>query len=288
MRLNLRGACAAALLTGCGGTKPSAPPAPVPGPEPAPVPAAPSTPLRYRPRGPLAYEVERYDSLFYASMPGAPQASAKRGVLSVRPLPGRNNDLEVRLDSLVGLEETRLTPTAIDSSIGSRWQLTLGPTGPKGELLGGHRTILAGQIEATIRLLFPPLPSGGLRVQDAWADSSSYRVRVDAFDALETAVRASQAVPGPGAPSQGDAGVTVEANERLSRSGTTMQAGQTMTLKGAGLRRMRFEFAPDGWVRTLTVRDSLDLVVTVDPGGETVPVRWRSTLIGRLRDLPLR
>jgi hypothetical protein len=41
-------------------------------------------------------------------------------------------------------------------------------------------------------------------------------------------------------------------------------------------------------VRTLTVRDSLDLVVTVDPGGETVPVRWRSTLIGRLRDLPLR
>ena len=140
MRLGLLGAFTIALLGACGGTRPAAPAAPVPEPgEPASASPAPSGPLRYRLRSPVAYEIERYDSLFYASMPGAPQATAKRGILIVRPLPGRSNEVEVRLDSLVGLEDTRLTPTAIDSSIGSRWQLTLGPTGPRGLMAGGIR-----------------------------------------------------------------------------------------------------------------------------------------------------
>ena len=288
MRLRLLAGGAAALLGGCGGTRPSAPPPPVPGPEPSAVAAAPSAPLRYRLRGPLAYEVERYDSLFYASMPGAPQGTAKRAVLTVRPGPARGSDVEVRLDSLAGLEDTRLTQTAIDSSIGSRWQFTLAPGGPTGPMLGGRRTILSGQIESIVRLLFPQLPSGGLGVRDVWSDSTSYRLQLDAFDAFETAARTSQTVPGPQGVSGGPLGVTVEANERLSRSGSAMQGGQTMTLKGAGLRRVRYEFAPAGWVTTLTARDSLDLVVAVGPNGEAVSVRWRTTLLGRLRDLPLR
>lgn len=288
MRPSLRRACAVAFLGACGGTRPTAPPAPVSGPEATAVPVVPSAPLRYRPGGPVVYEVERYDSLFYASMPGAPQATAKRGVLTVRPLPGRSGEIEVRLDSLVGLEETPLTPAALDSTIGSRWQLSLGQAGPRGVLLGGHATILAGQIESIVRLLFPPLPSAGLRLQDVWSDSSAYRLRLDAFDAYESAARASQAVPGPGTPGPVASGITVEANERLSRSGATMQGGQTMTLKGSGLRRVRYGFAPEGWVSSLMARDSLDLVVTVGGGGETVQVRWRSTLLGRLRDLPIR
>ncbi len=288
MRLGSLGACAAALLSACGGSNPSAPPAPVPGPPPAPVTVAPSGPLHYRVRGALAYEVERYDSLFYASMPGAPQGTAKRGILTVRPLPGRSSDVEVRLDSLVGLEDTRLTPGAIDSSIGSRWQFTLGADGPTGTILGGRPTILAGQMEAMVRLLFPQLPSGGLRSHGVWADSMSYPLKLDAFEASETATRTSQAVPGTQTPSQGPAAVTVESNARLARSGTAVQARQTMTLKGAGVRRVRYEFAEEGWVHTLTARDSLDLMVAVGPGGETVAVRWRSTLIGRRRDLPLR
>lgn len=284
MRLGLVGACAIAVLGGCGGTHPSAPPTPVAGPEPTVAPVVPRGPMHYRVRGPLVYEIERYDSLFYASMPGAPQATAKRGVLTVRQLPGRGNEIEVRVDSLVALEETRLALTAVDSTIGSHWQFTLSPAGPKGVMLGGHPTILAGQIEAIVRLLFPQLPQDGLKNLDTWGDSTSYRVQLDAFDAFESAARTSQAVPGT--LPQG-AGVTVEANERLARSGTAMQGGQTMTIRGAGLRRLRYEFVFDGWVGSLTAQDSLDLTVTVG-GGETVPVRWRSTLIGRLRDLPVR
>jgi hypothetical protein len=282
----LLGACAAALFGACGGTRPPARPAPAPGPEPTPVAAVPSGPLHYRIRASLAYEVERYDSLFYASMPGAPQATAKRGVLSVRPVPGRSGEVEVRLDSLAGLEETHLTPAVVDSSIGSRWQLTLGPAGPKGAMLGGRSTILSGQIEVITRLLFPPLPNDGVRLTDVWADSAAYRVRLDAFDAHETASRNSQAVPNSGT---AGTGITVDVSERLSRTGSAMQGGQPMTLTGSGSRRLRYEFAPEGWVRSLTARDSLDLVVTVGAaGGEAVRVRWRSTLIGRLRDVPIR
>lgn len=245
----------------------------------------PSAPLRYGIRGPLTYELERYDTLFYASMPGAPQGTGKRAVLTVRSLPGRTNDVEVRLDSLVGLDDTRLTPATVDSTLGTRWQFTLGPAGPRSTMLGGHPTILSGQVEAIVRLLFPLLPRAGLRGQDIWSDSTAYRIQLDAFDALETAARSSQAVPGPG---QGPPGVTVEASERLSRTGTAVQGGQTMTLRGDGLRRVRYQFATEGWVSALVARDSLDLVVTVGPGGETVPVRWRSTLVGRLRGLPVR
>ena len=284
MRASLLGVCAA-LLGACGGTRPPARPTPTAGPEPTPVVAAPSAPLHYRIRAPLAYEIERYDSLLYASMPGAPQTTAKWGLLTVRPLPGRSGDLEVRLDSLVGLEDTRLVAAALDSSIGSRWQFSLGPTGPKGAILGGRPTILAGQVEAIARLLFPPLPSQGVGITDVWADSTVYRVHLDAFDAYESASRSSTAILGT---SGQTTGVTVEANERLSRTGTAVQAGQPMTLRGAGSRRLRYEFAPEGWVSSMTARDSLDLVVTVGVGGEAVRVRWRSTLIGRLRDLPVR
>jgi hypothetical protein len=282
----LLGACAVALLGACAGAKPSTPPEPVPGPDRPVAPAGDvSGPVRYGLKEPLSYEIERYDSLFYASMPGAPQASSKRGILLVRALPGRSSQVEVRLDSLVGLDESRLTPTTVDSTIGARWQLTLGPVGPRGTMQGGHATILAGQIEEVVRLLFPQLPRDGLSRQAVWSDSATYRLQLDAFDALETAFRTSQAVPGPQTEPNG---VSVEANERLVRSGTAIQAGQTMTLKGGGLRRLHYEFAPGGWISRLTARDSLDLVVTVGPGGQAVPVRWRSTLIGRLRDLPVR
>lgn len=281
MKTGLLSACAAALVGACGGTRASAPPAPVAGAEPAPVPATPAAPLHYRVRGALTYEVERYDSLFYASMPGAPQATAKRAILTARAQPGRGAEVEVRLDSLTALEDTRLASTAIDSSIGTRWQVPLGPSGPRGVILGGHPTVLSGQMEAIVRLLFPLLPQDGLRDRGSWSDSTSYRVQLDAFAAFETAARSSQPVPG------GPSGVLVEASERLTRTGTATQGGQLMTLKGSGLRRLRYEFAPDGWVSTLSARDSLDLVVTVG-SGEKVPVRWRSTLIGRLRDVPVR
>ena len=239
-------------------------------------------PLQYRLRGPLVYELFRYDTLVYASMPGAPQASGKRAVLTVRPVPGRTVETDVRLDSLVALEDTRLSPEAIDSSLGTRWQVILGPTGPMGTLMGGRRMIIPGQIEAIIRLLFPQLPTAGLRAENAWNDSTTYRIQLDAFEATESAARTSRSAVG----GAGTSGLAVEATERLVRTGTAMQGGQPMTLQGTGARRLSYEFATDGWLTNLTARDSLDVVVAVTD--QTIPVRWRSTLIARLRDIPPR
>lgn len=225
------------------------------------------------------YELFRYDTLTYASMPGAPQASGKRAVLSVRPVPGRPAEAEIRLDSLEALEDSRITAESVDSGLGTRWQVILGPTGPRGSLLGGRRSIIPGQIESIVRLLFPRLPNEGLGDGISWSDSTSYRVQLDAFEATESAARSSRGAAGP-------AGVLVEAEERLIRAGNAVQGGQPMTLHGTGTRWIRYEFAADGWLNKLSARDSLDVVVGVTD--QTIPVRWRSTLIARLRDIPAR
>ena len=193
-------------------------------------------------------------------MPGAPQASGKRAVLTVRTVPGRTSEAEVRLDSLEALEDTRLSPLAIDSSLGTRWQVILGPSGPVGALMGGRRMILPGQIEAMVRLLFPQLPRDGLREGSTWTDSATYRIQLDAFEAAETVARSSQS---SAATVSGSPGLSVEAQERLTRTGSATQGGQPMTLRGTGARRLRYEFAPDGWMSHLSARDSLDMEVVV-------------------------
>lgn len=286
-RLTLLAACA--ILGACGGgPKPVAPPAPQPGSAPV-SPSAPVTasPLRYRLRGPLVYEVFRYDSLFYAAMPGAPQTSGKRAILVIRPVPGRTLETEVRLDSVEALEDSRLERPAVDSSLGTRWQMLLGPSGPQGPLLGGRRLIIPGQFEPLIRLLFPQLPADGLREGVTWSDSASFRIQLDAFEARETAVRASRGGAGRGAGREAGS-LTVDATEQLRRTGTASQGGQTMSLQGTGARRLSYDFSPEGWVSGLSARDSLEVTVTVGAGGQTIPVRWRSTLIARLRDVPPR
>lgn len=91
---------------------------------------------------------------------------------------------------------------------------------------------------------------------------------------------------GPVAGVSGPTGVLVEADEQLIRTGNAIQGGQPMTLKGTGTRRINYEFVADGWLNNLSARDSLDVVVGVTD--QTIPVRWRSTLIARLRDIPPR
>lgn len=281
----LAGLAVGTAIAACGGSAgPQAAPAPEPGAPPITVPTAPAAPVRYRLRGPLQYDVARYDTLTYETMPGAPQISDKRAVLTVRPTSARNTpEVEILLDSVAALNESRLAAPVIDSSLGTRWQVILTPTGPRGLLLGGRPTILSGQIEEIARLLFPQLPLNGVRAADTWSDSTGYRLRLDAFDSFESAARTSRAAPAMNVAAATEGAVTVEAVDRLSRTGTAAQGGQTMTLRGSGLRRTTYDFTPDGWVGSLVARDSLDLIVTISPDGQTVPVRWRSTLTVQVR-----
>jgi hypothetical protein len=76
----------------------------------------------------------------------------------------------------------------------------------------------------------------------------------------------------------------VEAEEQLRRQGGAVQAGREMTLSGGGVRRISYSFSGEGWVSGLRATDSLDLRVTLTEGSLIIPVRWRTTVVARLRD----
>lgn len=278
MRL-LSALAAAAALVACGGGTRVAPTPPAL-PEPAVAPrAAPPTRLHYRLRPAQLYEINRQDSLVYESMGGGtPQGSDKTGLLLVRSVDGR---AEVTLESIAAGTGTRLAVSSLDSARGARWEIDLGPSGPVRPVRGGSAGVLAEQVASIVWLLFPQLPLPGLTAGDVWSDSAFYSVRVDAFDASESAVRWSRAT-------ESGSGVRVEATERLTRNGTASQGGQTMSLSGSGERRITYDFSGEGLVTALSARDSLDLRVLVDTTGAIIPVRWLSTLTARLRGSPPR
>lgn len=231
----------------------------------------------------MVYEIARYDTLFYdPGLGGNTQASHKTGLLLIRPPAGRENEpLEVVLQSLAAGAGTVLAVSSLDSAAGSRWQVTLGPSGPAGGTIGEPRSILAEQMWVVGGLLLPQLPQNGVRPGDSWSDSTTYRLKVDAFDATESAVRTSRAGPAEG-------GVMVEATEQLRRSGNTSQGGQSMSLSGAGTRWLTYSFTLPGVVASLSARDSLDLRVRVEATGQLIPVRYRAALTARLRGVPPR
>jgi len=268
---------AAAAVLGCG-SSPGTPPAPRPAPPAAAAEESPTGPYRLRFRTPIVYEIGRYDSLSFSG-PGAgpPQVSGKHAVVRLQPAGGR---LEISLDSLAPAPGSGLTRPAIDSAVGARWQAPFSPSGPAGAMTTNRRTIAVEQIGEIVRLLVPSLPRDGLKSQDVWTDSTSYPLQVDAFEALESVVRRSRA--GAVARAQG-ATTTVTVDEMLTRTGKATQAGQGMTMTATGRRQVSYELVPEGWVRGLTGRDSLEIRVTVVATGQPIPVHWRTTFFARLR-----
>jgi hypothetical protein len=238
--------------------------------------ASPEARILYRLAAPLSYEIRRYDSIAFQSInAGVPQVTGRRAHLSVRPDNGGR--IDVVLDSIVGVLGHRLAASALDSAQNARFELRLSSTGPSGSLKATPETVLVGQIAAALRLLFPQLPKSGVGSGDAWGDSTSYQIRLDAFEATETASRTSKASRG------GSGGVRVEGLERLTRKGKSKQGGREMGLSGSGVRQVTYDLAPEGWVSFLIARDSLDLIVTVPDTPGPIPVRWRSTIVARLR-----
>lgn len=268
-------ALCAAIACGSGPRTATAPAPRASATEPRGVVAAPSARILYQLKAPLNYEIRRYDSIAFQSInAGVPQVTGRRAYLSVRPDGGR---VQIVMDSIVGVLGQRITASALDSARDARFELRLSSTGPSGSLKTNLETVLVGQIAAGVRLLFPQLPENGVGSGDVWGDSTSYEVRLDAFEATETAARESKATRG------GAGGVRVEGIERLTRKGSAKQGGREMGLSGSGVRQVTYDLASEGWVSFLIARDSLDLIVTVLDSPAPIPVRWRSTIIARLR-----
>jgi hypothetical protein len=234
--------------------------------------------IQYRIRSPLRYEISRYDSLFFLGTGATPQITGRRALVTVREDGSR---FQVTLDSLAGVLGPRLAQSAIDSTRGTRWETRASSSGPSGVFRSTRNTVLVGQVGAAVALLYPQLPRDGVRVGEVWEDSTSYPIRLDAFESLETAARSSRAVAGA-APSS----VRIEVVESLTRTGKAIQGGREMGLAGSGVRKILYDLAADGWITMVQAQDSLDLRVTVPDSPDPIPVRWRSTVIARLRGLP--
>ena len=236
--------------------------------------------ILYQIKAPLSYEIRRYDSITFQNINSAlPQVTGRRAHVSVRPDGSR---LQIAMDSVVVVLGQKVSPSVLDSAREATFELKISPTGPSGDLKTQPETALVGQIAAGVRLLFPQLPDNGARAGDVWSDSTSYDIRLDAFDARETAARQSKAARG------GSGALRVEGVERLTRRGSAKRDGREMGLTGSGLRQVTYDLVPEGWVSFLIARDSLDLVVTVPDSPAPIPVRWRSTIIARLRGSPPR
>jgi hypothetical protein len=262
----------------CGGSpRTVAPPAPTPGaPTPTATPVTPEARIQYRVIAPLRYEILRFDSLmFVGTGSGAPQVTVRRIAVTLRPDGSR---LVLTVDSVAPIQGARLAASSVDSAREARWEVRLSPSGPNGTVRANRSSVLIGQIGAALRLLFPQLPSNGVRAADSWQDSAEYPVQLDAFVATEAADRSSRAERGA---LQGS--VRIEVTERLSRKGKATQGGREMTVKGTGGRQVTYEFSPEGWVTMLRARDSLDLQVAVPDSPDPIPVRQRSTVTARLR-----
>lgn len=275
-RIAVLGALAA---IGCGGGQRTAPPpTPRPG-APAPAAAEPSAArIQYRIRSPLRYEISRYDSLFFLGTGSTPQITGRRAMVTVRQDGSR---LQVTLDSVAGVLGPRLAQSAIDSTRGTRWESRVSGSGPSEPYRSTRNTVLVGQVGAAVALLYPQLPEDGVRIGEVWDDSTSSPIRLDAFESLETRARNSRAVAGAAPRS-----IRIEVVESLTRTGKALQGGREMGLAGSGVRRVLYDLAADGWITMVQARDSLDLRVTVPDSPDPIPVRWRSTVIARLRGLP--
>lgn len=275
-RIAVLGALAA---LGCGGGQRTAPPpTPRPG-APAAAVAEPSAArIQYRIRSPLRYEISRYDSLFFLGTGSTPQITGRRAMVTVRQDGSR---LQVTLDSVAGVLGPRLAQSAIDSTRGTRWESRASASGPSEAYRSTRNTVLVGQVGAAVALLYPQLPEDGVRVGEVWDDSTSSPIRLDAFESLETRARNSRAIAGAAPKS-----IRIEVVESLTRTGKALQGGREMGLAGSGVRRVLYDLAADGWITMVQARDSLDLRVTVPDSPDPIPVRWRSTVIARLRGLP--
>lgn len=271
------GVCAAALACGAGSRPPQATPSPVTGPRPAAAEPPPAVgPITYRITTPLTYIVERHDSLSIASGGGVQvQASAKRAVVTVRAGVGKGA-IEISLDSLTPLGPARLSPSALDSAIGTKWRGVL-PDRPGAWLIPDRDGVLVGQIGQALWLLFIQLPRDSVRASQSWFSPFQVSVEVDAFNSTEQGTRTSRVTE------VSTSAITIEFADELLREGSASQGGQLLRVSGTGKRAGSGRVRAEGLVEHLELTESDELVVT-QPAGVPVPVRQITSIRISLRD----
>jgi hypothetical protein len=169
-------------------------------------------------------------------------------------------------------------PAVLDSIIparGTRWTAMLTPNGELSALKADRSSTLGDQIGSNLRNLFPALPSGGVRVDMEWVDTTEVPIRADAFDAVErslTRYRSSESDD----PRARNA-LKLESSGTYQRSGKGTQYDQQLEMTASGKRSAVHYLSFDGMLIAAQGNDSGDMTITVPAVGQTVPVKQAGT-----------
>jgi hypothetical protein len=236
--------------------------------------------VTYRPIRSAAFTLERHDTLDLQLPGGASQVQLldRTGFLRVSLAQAADS----AYSATIILDSLRVTasgvPAGFDSlarAQGTHWTATLSPTGELSQLKADRSSTLGDQFASGLRALFPRLPSGGVRAGMEWADTSSFPIRADAFDATEEAVTTYRSTDGSAA--GGRKAIRVESEGSYARSGKGVQFDQEMEMTASGKRHAVHLIGADGVLVSAQGGDAGDMTITVPAQGQTVPVKQSGT-----------
>jgi hypothetical protein len=272
------------LAVACSSSAPaSRPPAPVPAPRPSLNPGrsepAREAAIRY-PRsggGIQRYALARRDSVV-ATMPTGEEQMQVQGRTAFVTITWVAADSGTRItaqvDSLAGDSGLTTFEASLDSARGVRWTGLRLPDGTLSLQSGGRGSLIGDQVRDQVALLYPVLPPDGVRPGDAWSDSTTRPTRVSAFEANETAITFSRALP----PAAGTGGLEVALVRNRNATGEGTQFGQPISVLANGTDTLTYQLAADGRVLQVEGYRITDVVVTLPSIGQTVPARESSIL----------
>jgi hypothetical protein len=223
----------------------------------------------------VGYKLERHDSLTLQYPGGATQEQIRDRIahfhltVAESGSPGAYQ-VAIILDSLQASENgVPVPPDSVTAAMGARWAGTLTPNGDLSPLKSDRAGTLTDELTGRLQLLFPRLPSGGVRDGMEWTDSTSYKLVADAFPGTEHAITTYRA--GGGA-SEGKA-VTLQSAGSYTRSGTRLQGDQELQMSATGARHGVQQVGLDGIMLSSRGNDVGDMTITVPAVGQTVPVK---------------
>ena len=178
--------------------------------------------------------------------------------------------VSIVLDSLQAEENgVPVPPDSVAAVDGARWTGTLTPNGDLSPLKADRAGTLTDELTGRLQLLFPRLPSDGVRDGMEWTDSTSYKLVADAFPGTEHAITTYRAAGGA---SEGKA-VTLQSAGSYTRSGTRLQGDQELQMTGTGARHGVQQIGLDGIMLSSRGNDAGDMTIAVPAVGQTVPVK---------------
>lgn len=264
-------------LAGCSsatsGTGTPGNPAPEPGPTAPGVPAP--TGVVYRPIRNAGYTLQRHDSLSLQLPGGASQEQLidRTAYLSLTLVPDTTGyQVTVVLDSLQATSGG--VPAALDSLVpawGTHWNGRLTADGDLSALTADRSTTLGDQVGATLRSLFPSLPTGGVRAGMEWTDTTDVPIRADAFDATEHGVTSYRAMDSDDP--RAKKAIKLESSGSYQRTGKGMQFQQQLEMAGTGTRTAVHYLGQDGVLISARGSDAGEMTISVPAVGQTVPVK---------------